>query len=94
MFEHKHIVQQVEDLTENKHILDKYTISLFQENIVSKNIKIGTGESCTDFSKTPFKQKVASGTGDYFMCIYIENSPVKTALCFFAFLRLQMICKF
>ena len=87
-------ILQVEDLTENKHILNKYTISLFQENIVSKYIKIVTGESCTDFSKTLFKQKVASGTGGYFMCIYIENSPVKTALRFFAFLRLQMICKF
>ena len=85
---------QVEDLTENKHILNKYTISLFQENIVSKNIKISTGESCTDFSKTLFKQKVASGTGGYFMCIYIENSPVKTVLRFFAFFWLQIICKF
>ena len=85
---------QVEDLTENKHILNKSTISLFQENIVSKNIKISTGESCTDFSKTLFKQKVASGTGGYFMCIYIENSPVKTVLRFFAFFWLQMICKF
>ena len=68
------LLNQVEDLTENKHILNKYTISLFQENIVSKNIKIGTGEYCTDFSKTLFKQKVASGTGCYFMCFYIENS--------------------
>ena len=28
-------IQQVEELTENKHILSKYTISLFEENIVS-----------------------------------------------------------
>ena len=29
------LVYQVEELTENKHILSKYTISLFEENIVS-----------------------------------------------------------
>ena len=31
---------QVEDLTENRHIFNKYTISLFLENVVSSNIEI------------------------------------------------------
>ena len=32
--------EQVEDLTENRDILNKYTISLFLENVVSSNIEI------------------------------------------------------
>ena len=32
--------EQVEGLTENRDILNKYTISLFLENVVSSNIEI------------------------------------------------------
>ena len=80
---------QVEDLTENRDILNENTISVFLENVVSI-----TGEACTDFYKYPFKQKVASGTGGYLVFINKENLLVKTNVCFFAFLRLQMRCKF
>ena len=43
--------KQVEELTENKHILSKYTISLFEENIVSQIIKI------SQVSPVPISQK-------------------------------------
>ena len=85
----KNLNNQVEDLTENRDILNENTISLFLENGVSI-----TGDACTDFYKYPFKQNVASGTGGYLVFINKENLLVKTKVCFFAFLRLQMRCKF
>ena len=69
----------VEDLTENRDSLNKYTMSLFLENVVSLN---------TDISQvrlTPISQNTFLNQKSYLLSINKENLPVKTSLCFLPF---------
>ena len=70
---------QIEYLTENRDILNEYTLSLCLENVVFSNIAISKMRPVLISPKHVFKQKVASGTGDYLVRINKESSPVNAA---------------
>ena len=71
---------------------DRCPLGYLLENMVYSNIEIPQMRPVPISPKHLFKQKVASGTGGYLVCINKENSPMKTALSFFAFL-LQILMK-
>ena len=87
--------KQVGDLTENRDILNKCTISLLVEYVVllSTNIEISQVRPVPISPNHLFQTKCRKWNR-WLSGVYQKRRFASESLCFFAFLRLQMWCKF